>query len=45
VFWIGPPGVGKRHLVKPRLPGDQPGFVALCGSVFVQVRDYLHDEA
>jgi DNA replication protein DnaC len=46
VLWLGPPGVGKSHLVQAL--GYQAlklGFVVLYRSIFDVVRDFLHDEA
>ena len=46
LLWIGPPGVGKSHLVQAI--GYQvlkSGFVVWYRSIFDLVRDFLHDEA
>jgi DNA replication protein DnaC len=46
VLWLGPPGVGKSHLVQA--VGYQVlkgGCVVLYRSIFDVVRDFLHDEA
>ena len=46
LLWMGPPGVGKSHLVQAL--GYQvlkAGFVVLYRSIFDLVRDFLHDEA
>jgi DNA replication protein DnaC len=46
LLWIGPPGVGKSHLVQAI--GYQvlkAGFLVLYRSIFDVVRDFLHDEA
>ena len=45
LLWMGPPGVGKSHLVQAL--GYQvikAGFVVLYRSIFDLVRDFLHDE-
>jgi DNA replication protein DnaC len=46
VLWLGPPGLGKSHLVQAigyhALKG---GFGVLYRSIFDVVRDFLHDEA
>jgi DNA replication protein DnaC len=46
LLWLGPPGVGKSHLVQA--VGYQllkAGFVVMYRSIFDVVRDFLHDEA
>jgi DNA replication protein DnaC len=46
VLWLGPPGIGKSHLVQAL--GYQvikSGFQVLYRSIFDLVRDFLHDEA
>ena len=46
VLWLGPPGVGKSHLVQAI--GYQVlkiGFIVLYRSIFDVIRDFLHDEA
>src|SRR5262249_25827265 len=46
VLWLGPPGVGKSHLVQALgYQAIKQGFVVLYRSVFDVVRDFLHDEA
>ena len=46
VLWLGPPGVGKSHLVQALgLQAIKQGFIVLYRSVFDVVRDFLHDEA
>jgi DNA replication protein DnaC len=46
VLWLGPPGVGKTHLVQALgYQAIKQGFVVLYRSVFDVVRDFLHDEA
>jgi DNA replication protein DnaC len=46
VLWLGPPGVGKSHLVQALgYQAIKQGFVVLYRSVFEVVRDFLHDEA
>jgi DNA replication protein DnaC len=46
VLWLGPPGVGKSHLVQALgYQAIKAGFVVLYRSVFDVVRDFLHDEA
>src|SRR6516165_7327697 len=45
VLWLGPPGLGKSHLVQAI--GQQAikaGFLVLYRSIFDIVRDFLHDE-
>jgi DNA replication protein DnaC len=45
VLWLGPPGLGKSHLVQAL--GYQlikAGFVVLYRSIFDVVRDFLHDD-
>jgi DNA replication protein DnaC len=46
VLWLGPPGVGKSHLVQAlAYQALKGGFVVLYRSIFDVVRDFLHDEA
>jgi DNA replication protein DnaC len=46
VLWLGPPGVGKSHLVQAvGYQALKAGFVVLYRSIFDVVRDFLHDEA
>jgi DNA replication protein DnaC len=46
VLWLGPPGVGKSHLVQALgYQALKTGFVVLYRSIFDVVRDFLHDEA
>src|SRR5271165_6981751 len=46
VLWLGPPGVGKSHLVQAiGYHALKAGFVVLYRSIFDVVRDFLHDEA
>lgn len=46
VLLIGPPGVGKSHLVQAiGYHALKAGFVVLYRSIFDVVRDFLHDEA
>jgi DNA replication protein DnaC len=46
VLWLGPPGVGKSHLVQAlAYQALKSGFVVLYRSIFDLVRDFLHDEA
>jgi len=46
VLWLGPPGVGKSHLVQAiGYQAVKSGFTVLYRSVFDVVRDFLHDEA
>jgi DNA replication protein DnaC len=46
VLWLGPPGIGKSHLVQAiGLHVVRAGFVVLYRSVFDVVRDFLHDDA
>ncbi len=46
VLWLGPPGVGKSHLVQALgYQAIKLGFVVLYRSVFDVVRDFLRDEA
>src|SRR5215468_2583398 len=46
VLWLGPPGVGKSHLVQALgYQALKAGFLVLYRSIFDVVRDFLHDEA
>ena len=46
VLWLGPPGVGKSHLVQALgLAAIRQGRTVLYRSVFDTVRDFLHDDA
>jgi len=46
VLWLGPPGVGKSHIVQALgYHALKAGFVVLYRSIFDLVRDFLHDEA
>ena len=46
VLWLGPPGVGKSHLVQAvGYHTIKAGFLVLYRSIFDVVRDFLHDEA
>jgi DNA replication protein DnaC len=46
VLWLGPPGVGKSHLVQALgYHAIKTGLVVLYRSIFDVVRDFLHDEA
>jgi DNA replication protein DnaC len=46
LLWLGPPGVGKSHLVQAiGYLILKAGFVVLYRSIFDVVRDFLHDEA
>jgi DNA replication protein DnaC len=46
VLWLGPPGVGKSHLVQAlAYQALKAGFVVLYRSIFDVVRDFLHDDA
>ena len=45
VLWLGPPGVGKSHLVQALgYQAIKAGFDVLYRSIFDVVRDFLHDE-
>jgi DNA replication protein DnaC len=45
VLWLGPPGIGKSHLVQAiGLHVVRAGFVVLYRSIFDVVRDFLHDD-
>ena len=45
VLWLGPPGVGKSHLVQALgYQAIKAGFGVLYRSIFDVVRDFLHDE-
>jgi len=46
LLWLGPPGVGKSHIVQALgYHALKAGFVVLYRSIFDVVRDFLHDEA
>jgi DNA replication protein DnaC len=46
VLWLGPPGVGKSHVVQAvGYHAIKAGFLVLYRSIFDVVRDFLHDEA
>jgi DNA replication protein DnaC len=46
VLWLGPPGVGKSHLVQAiGYHALKANFIVLYRSIFDVVRDFLHDEA
>jgi DNA replication protein DnaC len=46
VLWLGPPGLGKSHLVQAiGYQAIKAGFVVWYRSIFDVVRDFLHDEA
>jgi DNA replication protein DnaC len=46
LLWLGPPGVGKSHLVQAiAYQVLKAGFVVLYRSIFDVIRDFLHDEA
>jgi len=46
VLWLGPPGVGKSHVVQALgYHALKAGFLVLYRSIFDVVRDFLHDEA
>jgi DNA replication protein DnaC len=46
VLWIGPPGLGKSHLVQAiGYQAIKAGFVVLYRSIFDVVGDFLQDEA
>ena len=45
VLWLGPPGVGKSHLVQAiGYQAIKAGFTVLYRSIFDLVRDFLHDQ-
>src|SRR6202047_3635203 len=45
VLWLGPPGLGKSHLVQAiGYQALKAGFVVLYRSIFDVVRDFLHDD-
>ncbi len=45
VLWLGPPGLGKSHLVQAiGYQVIKAGFVVLYRSIFDVVRDFLHDD-
>jgi DNA replication protein DnaC len=45
VLWLGPPGVGKSHLVQAlAYQALKGGFLVLYRSIFDVVRDFLHEE-
>ncbi len=44
-MWLGPPGLGKSHLVQAiGYQALKAGFVVLYRSIFDVVRDFLHDD-
>jgi DNA replication protein DnaC len=46
VLWLGPPGLGKSHLVQAiGYQAVKAGYTVLYRSVFDLVRDFLHDQA
>ena len=46
VLFLGPPGIGKSHLVQAiGYQAIKAGFLVLYRSIFDLVRDFLHDEA
>jgi DNA replication protein DnaC len=46
VLWLGPPGIGKSHLVQAiGYQAIKAGFLVLYRSIFDLIRDFLHDEA
>ncbi len=46
VLFLGPPGVGKSHLVQAiAYQALKAGFMVLYRSIFDVIRDFLHDEA
>lgn len=45
VLWLGPPGLGKSHLVQALgYHAIKAGFAVLYRSIFDVVRDFLHDD-
>jgi len=45
VLWLGPPGLGKSHLVQALgYQALKAGFVVLYRSIFDVVRDFLHED-
>jgi DNA replication protein DnaC len=45
VLWLGPPGLGKSHLVQAiGYQALKAGFLVLYRSIFDVVRDFLHDD-
>jgi DNA replication protein DnaC len=45
VLWLGPPGLGKSHLVQALgYHALKAGFVVLYRSIFDVVRDFLHED-
>jgi DNA replication protein DnaC len=45
VLWLGPPGLGKTHLVQAiGYQVIKAGYVVLYRSIFDVVRDFLHDD-
>jgi DNA replication protein DnaC len=45
VLWLGPPGLGKSHLVQAiGFHALKAGFAVLYRSIFDLVRDFLHDD-
>ena len=46
MLWLGPPGLGKSHLVQAiGYQAIKAGYMVLYRSIFDVVRDFLHDEA
>jgi DNA replication protein DnaC len=46
LLWLGPPGIGKSHLVQALgYHAVKAGLLVLYRSIFDVVRDFLHDEA
>jgi len=45
ILWLGPPGLGKSHLVQAiGYQAIKAGFLVLYRSIFDVVRDFLHDD-